>query len=255
MQAPAQDQKLSASLEDYLEAIVGLLRQTGRARVRDIAEKLAVAKPSVTVALRSLRDRDLVNYAPYGQVTLTDKGTELADGISKRHAKLSAFFVDILDMDRGLAEANACRIEHAIGDTAMARLEDFVEFMANSDCPAKLLPSKFREHRRGCGDGQPPASAPILEKGKNKPSAQERRTMDTTLADLNPGDQCKVLKVCSVAGAGGRLLDMGLIRGVTVTVQRVAPLGDPVEIELRGYRLSLRKDEAACVSVEKIARE
>lgn len=140
--------KLSASQEDYLETIVRLIRDKGAARVRDIAAHLSVAKPSVTVALRMLRKHKLVNYAPYELVTLTKRGEQAAERISRRHDALSAFFIEILDLDRAAAEANACRIEHAIGDLAMRKLSAFIDFMKTSEVPARNLAQAFREYYR-----------------------------------------------------------------------------------------------------------
>jgi len=74
-----------------------------------------------------------------------------------------------------------------------------------------------------------------------------------TLKDLSIGDQAKVLGFNETGKAYRRkLLSMGLTPGTEISVIRVAPLGDPVEISIRGYSLSLRKDEADALSVEKL---
>jgi len=71
------------------------------------------------------------------------------------------------------------------------------------------------------------------------------------LSELRKGDRGKVVKLSGVGGkVRQRLLDMGLIIGSEVVVQGVAPLGDPVEIKIKGYNLTLRKEEAAGISVE-----
>jgi DtxR family Mn-dependent transcriptional regulator len=151
---------VSMSQEDYLEAILDLARQTGVARVKDIAERMRVAKSSVTVALRSLAKRGFVHYEPYQFVTLTREGQSLAGQVRGRHNALSGFFKDILDVDESTADANACRIEHAVDDEVMRRWSCFVEFMSSSSDPANRLPQTFRLHCRrhrkgdtceGCG--------------------------------------------------------------------------------------------------------
>ena len=76
--------ELSMSQEDYLEAILDLARQAGVARVKDIAERMRVAKSSVTVALRSLAKRGFVHYEPYQFVTLTEQGQLLARRVRSR---------------------------------------------------------------------------------------------------------------------------------------------------------------------------
>jgi ferrous iron transport protein A len=70
------------------------------------------------------------------------------------------------------------------------------------------------------------------------------------LSELPIGGQARVLDVSGSDGVGVRLLEMGLIPGVEIRLLGTAPLGDPLEFELRGYRLSLRRSEAARVKVE-----
>jgi len=127
------NKQLSASLEDYLEAIF-LLSQSGKvARSKDIAEHLGVARPSVTGALRSLTRKRLIHYKPYGYITLTEKGLRMAGKISKRHAALESFFVDILGVERDAAERAACMAEHAVGGEITARLTAYLDFVAGQD--------------------------------------------------------------------------------------------------------------------------
>jgi ferrous iron transport protein A len=72
------------------------------------------------------------------------------------------------------------------------------------------------------------------------------------LAELAVGQQCRVRNICGGDEISLRLLEMGLTPGVEVTCLGLAPLGDPLELEVRGYRLSVRKSEAQRVEVEKI---
>lgn len=75
----------------------------------------------------------------------------------------------------------------------------------------------------------------------------------STLGDLQIGDRARVVGFSEGGGSYRRkLLAMGLTPGAEISITRVAPMGDPVEIRLRGFALSLRKDEAAAVSVEKL---
>ena len=76
--------RLSESLEDYLEAILFLENSNKVARVKDIAEKMGVLRGSVTGALKSLSKKGLINYEPYSYITLTKKGTTLARQVTRR---------------------------------------------------------------------------------------------------------------------------------------------------------------------------
>lgn len=133
MQSSQKEEHLSSSMEDYLEAILFLVRQNRVARVRDIAGHIGVGMPSVTSALKGLAQRKLVNYDPYQFVTLTDAGRDLAEQISQRHYDLRGFLADILGLEPETAESNACRMEHAMDAQALARLRMFAEFITR--CP------------------------------------------------------------------------------------------------------------------------
>ena len=76
--------------------------------------------------------------------------------------------------------------------------------------------------------------------------------MSLSLKDLAPGQRGRIVRLDRRGALGQRMADMGLIPGTVVEVRRIAPLGDPLEIQVRGYRLSLRKTEAAGVLVERI---
>jgi len=151
--------QLTSSLEDYLEAVLFLVRRGRVARVRDIARRLAVGMPSVTSALKILSKRKLVNYDPYEVITLTDRGREVAERIAQRHDVLRRFLTDVLGVDAETAETNACRMEHSIDSTVLERLESFAEFThrcprAGDDWVARFLEScsegPDRRHCRDC---------------------------------------------------------------------------------------------------------
>ncbi|MDD5040770.1 MAG: ferrous iron transport protein A [Patescibacteria group bacterium] len=74
--------------------------------------------------------------------------------------------------------------------------------------------------------------------------------MERTLNEMRPGEACTVKSIRGDGALKKRLLDMGFMRGTRVEVMKVAPLGDPVDIKVKGYHLSLRKQEAASVLVE-----
>ena len=71
-----------------------------------------------------------------------------------------------------------------------------------------------------------------------------------TLADVPVGGNCKVIRLHGEGATKRRIMDMGLTKGVEVHIRKVAPLGDPVELNIRGYELSLRKADAEMVEVE-----
>lgn len=120
---------LSASLEDYIEAIFHIIVANKVARGKEIASRLNVSRASVTEALRALSKRGLINYAPYEVITLTANGRRAAQDVIRRHDILKDFFVKVLAIDDGLAEEGACRIEHAAPPEIIDRLANFVSFV------------------------------------------------------------------------------------------------------------------------------
>ncbi|MDR3629854.1 MAG: metal-dependent transcriptional regulator [Desulfocapsaceae bacterium] len=121
--------KLSASLEDYIEAIYHIVEEKLVARSKDIAMRLGVSRASVTEALRALSHKELINYAPYEAITMTEKGKKAAEDVIFRHNALKRFFIEILSIDNDTAEEGACRIEHAAPPEVISRMINFIEFL------------------------------------------------------------------------------------------------------------------------------
>ena len=105
----------------------------GAARAKDIVQRLGVHNSSVTQALRSLSEKELINYAPYDVITLTDRGERIALDVVRRHTTLSEFLHKVLGLPDHEADEGACLMEHAINPLIMERLVRFVEYFEN--CP------------------------------------------------------------------------------------------------------------------------
>ena len=118
--------KLHASGEDYLETILILQKQCGIVRSVDVARYMSVSKPSVCRAVAVLRDGDFLRVDDDHFLHLTDAGREVAEKIYERHR----FFTEQLiaaGVDPETAEADACRLEHAISSESFSKLAKAVE--------------------------------------------------------------------------------------------------------------------------------
>lgn len=124
---------LTESIEDYLEAIYNLEKINKVSRVKDIALKLGVQRGSVTGALKQLNEKGLINYKPYGFITLTSRGKKIAKEITRRHNILKDFLYRVVQLEPDQAEATACRMEHAVDETSIDKLVLFIDFVDN--CP------------------------------------------------------------------------------------------------------------------------
>lgn len=138
-------EKLSASLEDYLEAIYNLAGDNNFTRSRDIAEELGVSRASVTGALRALKEKKLVNYEPYNYISLTKSGKTAAAEIANKHDILKSFFIDILDVRNETAQQAACKAEHALGPDIIAKLLSFVEFVGRNNTNGHNMMLEFKK--------------------------------------------------------------------------------------------------------------
>jgi len=118
---------LTASAEDYLETILELTEAGTAARVTDIAQKMGIAKPSVTEAVATLKERGLVSQERYGQISLTAQGLLEAKRVRRRHLVLRTFLRDVLGVDEAQAEADACQIEHVVSAETMEKMVAFLE--------------------------------------------------------------------------------------------------------------------------------
>ena len=134
---------LSASLEDYLEAILNIAGESRVAHSKDIAKLLGVSKSSVTGALRALKEKKLANYKPYDSVTLTKAGHAAAAEITRKHNILKSFFVNVLGVETNIAQRAACKAEHTLGPEVIARLLCFIEFVTASNRNGYDLAGEF----------------------------------------------------------------------------------------------------------------
>jgi len=177
--------ELTASLEDYLEAIWLIGQRDRVVRVRDVAKFLGVRMASVIGALKGLVEKNLVVHERYGYIELTPQGTLMAQEIYEKHRTLFQFFHQMLGVNPEIAEQDACRLEHHISRETLERFLKFIQFV--EDCP----------------EGEP-----------------------LWLTSFH-------------------------VPGTEIQVEKVSPLGDPVDVLVKGYHLSLRKEEAELVLIER----
>ena len=113
---------LYESAENYLETILTLKQRLGVVRSIDIANELQFSKPSVSVAMKKLRENGYIEMDAEGFITLLPPGEEVARRISERHALLTEFFVR-LGGSREVAAADACKIEHDLSEETFQKIK------------------------------------------------------------------------------------------------------------------------------------
>lgn len=105
--------KIQESAENYLETILILKNRLGVVRSIDIVNELEFTKPSVSVAMKNLRENGYITVSPEGHISLTEKGGQIANTIYERHTLISNWLI-ALGVNSKTAIEDACRIEHVI---------------------------------------------------------------------------------------------------------------------------------------------
>lgn len=126
--------------EEYVEIIFVLQNRFGSAKTGEISSEMSIRPSSVTEMLQKLQQEGFIQYEPYKGAVLTDTGKKLAQELMKKH-KIIADFLEIIGVQRDLAESDACQIEHHVTRKTLQRLGKFVEFI--NDAPHE---PKWIEH-------------------------------------------------------------------------------------------------------------
>lgn len=115
--------EIHESAEDYLETILILKERIGQVRSIDIATEMNYSKPSISVAMKKLRESGYIQVDKDGFITLTDSGYEIATNIYNRHRVLTDFFVS-LGVDEKVAAEDACKVEHDLSEETFERIAE-----------------------------------------------------------------------------------------------------------------------------------
>jgi DtxR family Mn-dependent transcriptional regulator len=246
---------LSASLEDYLEAIFHIVKDKGAARPKDIAMRLKVNNSSVTGALKSLAAKKLVHYAPYDIVTLTEEGDVLARDVVRRHEALKDFFVKVLSVDPDVAELGACKMEHEVPRPILERFIQFAEYVELCPRGGTRFIEGFGYHcESGCTleECDRCLSDSLDDVRKRRTEQVDGRHGTRTLITMEPGQRARIVEISGAEQDTRRLEEMGLTAGSIVEIERVAASGESIDCKVRGYHCSLTADDAKRLHIEEL---
>ena len=116
------------SLEDYLETILLLQKRLGQVRSIDIANEMNFSKPSVSVAMKNLREKGYITVAENGYIILTEDGSRRANNVLERHTILSDWLMRI-GVSEEVAKQDACRVEHDLSDESFEAIKGLSSFL------------------------------------------------------------------------------------------------------------------------------
>lgn len=219
--------ELTRSEENYLEAILTLEHRNPTVRVKDVADAMGVRMASVTNILKKLDSRGMVRYERYGNVSLTDLGRTHAERVMNRHRLLEVFFHKVLGVDRETAEADACKVEHALSRQTVEKLLYFLE-------SNEYIESVQRN---------------IVQRSESAfADLQLANGSDLRLTDLVPGQTSVVVAVNAAPDEAEHLRSLGF--GPGAEVERVGSSSlDTVSVRVHGLALTLTVSEANMISV------
>ncbi|MDO8874094.1 MAG: metal-dependent transcriptional regulator [Methanoregula sp.] len=130
------------TIEEYIETICVLEQRNGRAQTGMIASRMGVKPPTITEMLQKLEREGLIHYESYNGAILTGSGKKMARELMQKH-RIIANLLEILGIDRELAEVDACQIEHHVSPETLKTLEQFVEFARNDSAITESI-CRFR---------------------------------------------------------------------------------------------------------------
>jgi Mn-dependent DtxR family transcriptional regulator len=132
----------SPKMEDYLEVIYELLKEKGYVKSKDISRILNVKASTVTIMLKTLAEKKLINYEKYGGITLTEEGVKKAEEISKKH-KIIIDFLLLLGIDEKQANLEAEGIEHIISDETLRKIEKLYNLIKEDEVIERKIKEKL----------------------------------------------------------------------------------------------------------------
>ena len=228
--------------QDYLKAIYGLARNGDLVSTTEISQKLDVAPASVTEMLKKLAQDGYIKHSPYHGSTLTEKGLQEAQRVTRKHRLLETFLSDVLHIGKDRVHKEACQMEHALSDEAEESLCRLLKHPDTCSDDGKTIPACDLPFSN-CEECMQLHNQGLEEVGKRKENL-------VPLSELKDGQSGKISFIRGGHNVLQRLLDMGLTPSTKITLMKAAPFEGPIQISVRGSRLALGRGIASKVFVE-----
>lgn len=234
-------ESLSENVEEYLEILYKLSPNGEIVSTSQISEKLKIAPASVTQMLKKLSEKGYVEYSPYNGAVLTKEGIKIAKKVTRKHRLLERFLCDILKIKKDKIHEQACEMEHSLSDDAERALCHLLEHP--DKCPGESIIPECDLKFTSCEECLQRKDDDIDEVGKRNQNL-------VSILDLKEHNKAKVSFIRGDYNVIRRLLDLGITIGAIISVNKIAPLGGPVEVAVRGSKLAIGHDIASNVFVE-----
>lgn len=212
------ESKITPSIEEYMEALFHLQEKGKAVSTKALAVQLNLKPASITEMIKKLAARRLVTYRPYRGVTLTKNGRQAAAVLVRRHRLSERFLADMLGVPWEDLHDEACKFEHVISDKVEEKL---LEALGNpTTCPH--------------GNPIPSATGEVSEQAT------------VPLSQFSPGESGDITKITEEKTEFLQYLaSLGMLPGVSVRVEEVAPFGGPIIIKMRCGSYAIGRDIAS----------
>jgi DtxR family Mn-dependent transcriptional regulator len=192
--------------------------------------------------LKKLSADGYIKYSPYHGSTLTEKGLQEAQKVTRKHRLLEKFLFDVLHIGKDKVHTQACQMEHSLSDEAEESLCRLLKHPDTCSDDGKTIPA--------CNLPFSSCEECIKLHNQGLEEVGKRNTNLISIRELKDGKYGKISFIRGEHKVLQRLLDMGLTPGTRIRVIKVAPLDGPVEVAVRGSKLALGQDIACNVFVE-----
>jgi len=221
----AAREEVSATIEEYLEAIYRLQERNGSAKTTELAKLLNVALGTITNTVESMEKQNLIVHEPYKGVKLTDKGRKIALDVVRRHRLSERLLTDVLRLEWSKAHDAACKLEHIFADKELSR-------------PLE----KALRNPKTCPHGNPIPSA----------SGRLAEEKSELLSNLSQGEEGVIMKITDERQDMLQYLaTLGLVPGASVSIEEKAPFNGPIMVKVMGASYALGRNVASVIWVKK----
>ena len=224
---------VSSRIEDYLEAILAMEIEKGKATVTELARRVSVSKATVVATCRKLVEADMLEHEQYGDLKLTEKGRIRALRIYRRHEHLTYLFAELLGIERSRAQEIACVMEHELDESAEHRLLGLVDYIA-----------------RGRREKHPW----VQELVASMEAMERKEELCVPLMLADPEETYRIVRITAEQDQRLLLAEQGLYPGSLVEYVRRNEGREPFSLDVVVHErpLSLDREQAVSVWVEEV---
>jgi len=241
---------LSESQQDYLKIVLDLIKEKKVARIKEIAQRKGVSMPSVTEAMRKLSNDGFVQYSAREFVELTPTGEIAAHRLYSKNLFLKSFFIDVLGIENGIAEKEACELEHHLSMTTLDRLILLYQFLSECKKNDQLTLNLFKTCVRSAeGMSEIDSECKACFVASNFPHRLGQTTVHTLLSKLNRGQKGQVVMLGPDTDLRQKIIEKGLLPGSTFVLEELGDADHPYRLLGDGCLVEVSTSAANIIEV------